>query len=1237
MEKKRLTKYLWYGSDVDDKGNPLVPIAAPANDHLAGLNEGEIYIHNDPDNPSIFIRTTDGSIVSINGADVEVLSQYFLRKDKDDTAKGVITFEKGWKTKNFINGLLGHGAKVNENGQAELESLFIRTFLEVPELRYNRYTVRMGDEINSVSAGVVESVTPDKDADGNVLTTGTLTLKLEDTDIGTLEYDDIVTQIYSDMLNKGNNSDETSDDGKGNRHMKGFATVMFKVLEVSGERNEIIRYSLRPLSDNWKKQVHPYQFGAFSQRGNFSNKDRQIIVYKGIYPKPYTRYMDGVNDWEFTAKMIGMQLGDLSNLSVFGMDMTGYSAYLNNVYFTGMIRQLYIPEWIDGESAAQNGTLVYMGGDHYVSKGDTTNPPLFDLTDENGNSLTFIEEQGEGHILDLNNDEYDQLAKKGEDGVGIKSNVSYYMITDTNEKPLESSSEWSSSMVQPTDLKPYLWKKNVITYTNLVKNVTIECISVRGEDGTSVNIKGSFDSEDELKSKYPNGGENASDAYIVNGDLYVWTGSEWKNVGAIKGEKGDTAYVHLKYANETASGTQVTVGGSVYTLSFTSNDGEDVGDWLGIYTDFVQADSMNISDYKWKDIKGEKGIDSTSYWLDSPVGAINFTNDGYPSPTSFVVSMKKKTGSGNVVACSDFYLATWKYDGNWQMASISSVKTSSVTIIPAASTAYKQYRVTAHTTSSASESNIVCQIGIGVSFNGAKGEEGAEGVYVYDAGFFDKGRAYYYKTIDGKVRRDKIVYEIGGSFYNFLVRSRQSDDSTGLVNTPPTSAQGDTNWEVMSQYQSLIANTIFGTNANIGGFMASAEKMTSQRTTESGEPTFELDGIEGTMVMRQSEGTTWEVDKTGVQKVGNAQGERIEVNPNTKSISVFDSGNIERTVLDGKEYSRSELVTTSGGTFTLTSNSTATAISQGNQYDSVTSFASEMLYSAFVGLAVVDITSMKVTLSIPTTYAEVDDEIQGISSGEVNLYVYTYSSSTSSTPTSRRLVASKEISDISYDGTSVSGVLKGTFSASVTKGYHRLVVEVNVTNYTNKNYVTATGEWVIESAIISVESYMSRMFANGVMFSESSSNYFMALMENGSMTAEVASNGNVFSVKDGALSVNGIRQPIVVYAARITDSSENSSSTPTKAEMINNGFNATLTKSSTTGEYTLSMPNSYGLTLSNMIVNLTGYGKAAGESSPIKATLYGVSVGTTTVLTIRTSDDASPNYGGFYIEIKKIM
>lgn len=56
-----------------------------------------------------------------------------------------------------------------------------------------------------------------------------------------------------------------------------------------------------------------------------------------------------------------------------------------------------------------------------------------------------------------------------------------------------------------------------------------------GEQGTGVTIKGSFDTEDQL----PATGESG-DAYLVGGDLFVWDGTSWVNVGTIKGPKGDT-------------------------------------------------------------------------------------------------------------------------------------------------------------------------------------------------------------------------------------------------------------------------------------------------------------------------------------------------------------------------------------------------------------------------------------------------------------------------------------------------------------------------------------------------------------------------------------------------------------------------------------------------------------------------------------------------------------------------
>lgn len=59
----------------------------------------------------------------------------------------------------------------------------------------------------------------------------------------------------------------------------------------------------------------------------------------------------------------------------------------------------------------------------------------------------------------------------------------------------------------------------------------------KGEQGTGVRILGTLLDESAL----PSVGE-PGDAYLINGDLYVWsdTTNDWTNVGTIKGPKGDT-------------------------------------------------------------------------------------------------------------------------------------------------------------------------------------------------------------------------------------------------------------------------------------------------------------------------------------------------------------------------------------------------------------------------------------------------------------------------------------------------------------------------------------------------------------------------------------------------------------------------------------------------------------------------------------------------------------------------
>lgn len=261
----------------------------------------------------------------------------FLSKKYDDIAEGFITLKQGVQFgKSFASGVTGFGGKIDGGGAAELESLTLRRFLEVPELRYNRISVNVGNSWRAPGGGIIESVTPDYASDGSMLNTGTITLHLEGGEIGLVALDDICMGIFHDALTVDSNALVDSDDGIGNFKFSGFYTTYFRVTEILADDNSSFRYAIRPVSDTWAEKHHPCAAMHFVAYGNFSDKDRQTSRYS---TRTYERYLKDVAGWEFTENNIGAQFGDLSNLTIFGRDMRGYSAYLNNIYMSGVIEQ----------------------------------------------------------------------------------------------------------------------------------------------------------------------------------------------------------------------------------------------------------------------------------------------------------------------------------------------------------------------------------------------------------------------------------------------------------------------------------------------------------------------------------------------------------------------------------------------------------------------------------------------------------------------------------------------------------------------------------------------------------------------------------------------------------------------------------------------------------------------------------------------------------------------------------
>ena len=317
-------------------------------------------------------------------------SDKYLRKDIPDSTRHLLSLLGGavFGEEGFAAGMSGFGARIDEGGNGEMESLVVRRFLEVPELRYNRVDVSVGDKWRAPGGGVIESV--DTEAK-------TVTLKLEDGEIGAVAAGDICMGIYHAGAG---DATADSDDGRGNRTFAGFTTVYFTITEVLGERNEKFRYQLRPASERWTGRAEPLAMMRFVAYGNFTDEERQTSVCE---TRTYTRMLWRQNTWEIGAGNVAMQQGDLSNLSVFGIAMEGYSAYLNNVYFTGTVTQVK-PDGTPMRTANDRGEWQAGHYDYYdrvshngrlwlcVAEGGTTAEP----SEGNADWLLQVDKGGDG-------------------------------------------------------------------------------------------------------------------------------------------------------------------------------------------------------------------------------------------------------------------------------------------------------------------------------------------------------------------------------------------------------------------------------------------------------------------------------------------------------------------------------------------------------------------------------------------------------------------------------------------------------------------------------------------------------------------------------------------------------------------------------------------------------------------------------------------------------------------------
>lgn len=373
-----------------------------------------------------------------------------------------------------------------------------------------------------------------------------------------------------------------------------------------------------------------------------------------------------------------------------------------------------------------------------------------------------------------------------------------------------------------------------------------------GNDGTSVNIKGEVASEDQLPESAQPG-----DAYVVNGDLYVWDGLRWNNIGGIKGPAGDSAYVHIAFADNVVTDS---MGNVAQVYGFTTSGYTVMKPFIGTYADHTVADSQDPLVYKWQKNKGDKGDTGNDgpQGVPGPAGQdgktlytwIRYAEDANgtgisnsPDGKSYIGLAYNKETASESNNPSDY---TWSKitgkdgvagpageDGKtlytWIKYADTMPSSSSSTIydIPNQNTKYIGIAVNKDTASESTDAMVYTwSLFRGADgTNGANGKDGRDGRIVYPAGIYDA-------TVTYTATDTKAPYVLYGETYYVM---NVTTSWTGSQNDGKTPADNyeqygeHATWIPMERFEAIYTKLLIANNGTIGSFVFNGDYMFSQQ------------------------------------------------------------------------------------------------------------------------------------------------------------------------------------------------------------------------------------------------------------------------------------------------------------------------------------------------------------------------------------------------------------------------
>ena len=471
---------------------------------------------------------------------------------------------------------------------------------------------------------------------------------------------------------------------------------------------------------------------------------------------------------------------------------------------------------------------------------------------------------------------------------------------------------------------------------------------------------------------------------------------------------------------------------------------------------------------------------------------------------------------------------------------------------------------------------------------------------------------------DGEERRDLVLARDDNSGRLYACACKLTHVKNTAYPPLPTGGPGKDHWVTGEQQKFIATELLLAKLAYVRNLMAEYVQMYDAE----GNILFEV--YNGNVVART--GTFENVRVSGSVSAGDPHGKRVLLDPDGKAVRIYDADGSECARLDGSSYTYESVMPAAGQTLPAPDGK---AVSMSAAASPTTAATDTRVVMARSASTATGIGSVRITVSADVSMPpDASPRAAGSEMTPVMLktaYVYctvaTYDVKGALLDSSRLLVTACAMkADGSYSGSATR-----TYTVAVPEGRHEISFELQATG----DNASATVK--LSQATFVADAMMTRYFGNGFALTKDTENYLIALYDSTAKRMRL--------LLGGILEVNGVRQPATVYAGRVTDGSTSASVPATLTSRFYPGTSAgvTLAKGSTPAAgYTLRFPASYGLTPANSLIRLTGYGGVADKPTecPAKPSLKSVAAsGSDLLVTVWVSDDASPNYGGFDIEV----